>query len=206
MSWEIRERVALGVAGKAFGPPLRVAVLSGGESAEREISLQSGAAVCAALDEAGHEVIAIDPAGRSLAEIDWSTVDACFLALHGGAGEDGHVQHELDALGVAYTGSGPDACRLAMSKSAAKQQFAASAERLGGTPNHRLAKPGLGRVALVEGRIHDDQVVAPLHLLAGEIKPMIAGLKGRAETVDILARRLQSRVIRLVQIDAFDLG
>jgi D-alanine-D-alanine ligase len=109
--------------GKAAGPTWRVAVLAGGDSAEREISLQSGAAVCAALHQAGHQTIAIDPAGRDLADIDWSRIDACFIALHGGAGEDGRVQHELDRLGVPYTGSGPEACRLAMSKSAAKRRF-----------------------------------------------------------------------------------
>jgi D-alanine-D-alanine ligase len=58
-----------------------------------------------------------------LVDIDWTQIDACFIALHGGAGEDGRVQQELDRLGVAYTGSGPAACRLAMSKSAAKRRF-----------------------------------------------------------------------------------
>ncbi len=64
------------------------------------------------------------PAVR-LADIDWSAIDACFIALHGGAGEDGRVQTELERLGVPYTGCGPEACRLAMSKSASKQRFAA---------------------------------------------------------------------------------
>jgi D-alanine-D-alanine ligase len=102
----------------------RVAVLAGGESAEREVSLRSGAAVAQALAEAGHASVAIDPAGRALADIDWSRIDACFIALHGGAGEDGRVQAELERLGIPYTGCGPEACRLAMSKSASKQRFA----------------------------------------------------------------------------------
>ena len=101
----------------------RLAVLAGGDSAEREISLRSGAAVAEALAEAGHEAIAVDPAGRDLADIDWSAIDACFIALHGGAGEDGRVQAQLDRLGVPYTGSGPAACQLAMSKSASKERF-----------------------------------------------------------------------------------
>jgi D-alanine-D-alanine ligase len=101
----------------------RVAVLAGGDSAEREISLRSGAAVARALGEAGHRPLAIDPAGRDLADIDWTAFDACFIALHGGAGEDGRVQQELERLGVGYTGSGPAACRLAMSKRASKERF-----------------------------------------------------------------------------------
>ncbi len=86
--------------GIAAGPALRVAVLAGGDSAEREVSLRSGAAVCAALAEAGHETLAVDPAGRELADINWTGIDACFIALHGGAGEDGRVQSELERLGV----------------------------------------------------------------------------------------------------------
>jgi D-alanine-D-alanine ligase len=108
---------------KARHQRLRVAVLAGGDSAEREISLRSGGAVAQALAAAGHETTAIDPAGRDLADVDWSRFDVCFLALHGGAGEDGRVQEQLDRLGVPYTGSGPEACRLAMSKSASKRRF-----------------------------------------------------------------------------------
>jgi D-alanine-D-alanine ligase len=105
------------------GAPVRVAVLAGGDSAEREISLQSGAAVAAALVAAGHQATPVDPACRNLADLDWSAFDAAFVALHGGAGEDGRVQQLLEDLGVPYTGSGPAACRLAMSKSASKERF-----------------------------------------------------------------------------------
>lgn len=106
-------------------PPLNVAVLSGGESAERQISLASGRAVIEALMSAGHRVRSIDPAGTDLADVDWRGVNVCFIALHGGAGEDGRIQAQLDALGVTYTGSGPAASRLAMSKSATKAAFRA---------------------------------------------------------------------------------
>lgn len=105
------------------GPPLNVAVLSGGESAERQISLASGRAVIDALNSGGHRVRSIDPAGADLAAIDWCGVDVCFIALHGGAGEDGRVQAQLGSLGLSYTGSGPAASQLAMSKSAAKAAF-----------------------------------------------------------------------------------
>lgn len=104
-------------------PPLRVAVLAGGESPEREISLASGICVAAALSEMGHQVRTIDPAEIELVDVDWRRFDACFIALHGGAGEDGRVQQLLDALHIPYTGSRPDACQLAMSKSASKSYF-----------------------------------------------------------------------------------
>ncbi len=103
---------------------LRVAVLAGGDSAEREVSLRSGAGVVAALAERGHQVTLFDPAQVPLDHIDWNRFDACFMALHGGAGEDGRVQARLTTLGVLYTGSSPEACRLAMSKLASKQRFA----------------------------------------------------------------------------------
>jgi D-alanine-D-alanine ligase len=103
--------------------PLHIVVLAGGDSPERSVSLRSGAAVAAALLAAGHRVTQIDPAEIALDAVDWSDCDACFIALHGGAGEDGRVQHELERLGVSYTGSGPEACRAAMSKSAAKRRF-----------------------------------------------------------------------------------
>ncbi len=99
---------------------LRVAVLAGGESAERIVSQRSGLGVAAALVDGGHQAALIDPAEVSLDAVDWSAYDACFIALHGGAGEDGRVQEELARLGVPFTGSGPEACHLAMSKRASK--------------------------------------------------------------------------------------
>ena len=101
----------------------RLVVLAGGESAEREISLASGIQVAEALDRAGHLIEFVDPAETPLESIAWHDYDACFIALHGGAGEDGRVQAWLEAHGVAYTGSGPTASRLAMSKSASKERF-----------------------------------------------------------------------------------
>lgn len=106
-----------------FFERLRVAVLAGGSSAEREISLASGRNVTRALRRAGHRVRMIDPCTVALADIDWNRYDACLIALHGGAGEDGRVQAELERLGVTYTGSSPAVCRTAMSKSASKERF-----------------------------------------------------------------------------------
>lgn len=106
--------------------PLRVAVLSGGNSAERSISLKSGGAVTAALAARGHEVISIDPDETSLDTYDWSGVDVAFLALHGTFGEDGGVQSILESHSVLFTGSDSLASKLAFSKSAAKERFTAS--------------------------------------------------------------------------------
>jgi D-alanine-D-alanine ligase len=102
---------------------LRVAVLLGGRSSERGVSLSSGRRVAAALRECGHGVQPIDPAEGELLAVNWSEFDACFIALHGGAGEDGRVQRVLEEIGVPYTGSGPAASRIAMSKSATKGRF-----------------------------------------------------------------------------------
>jgi D-alanine-D-alanine ligase len=105
---------------------LKVVVLAGGESAERTVSMASGQAVNDALAAVGHEIRLFDLANTAPEEIAWADFDACFIALHGGAGEDGRVQEQLESLGVCYTGSNPAASRLAMSKSAAKERFVAA--------------------------------------------------------------------------------
>ncbi|NQV23540.1 MAG: D-alanine--D-alanine ligase [Rhodopirellula sp.] len=106
--------------------PLRVAVLCGGDSAERSVSLKSGAAVATAIAARGHEVVSIDPASTSLDTFDWSDIDVAFLALHGTFGEDGGVQQILEAHDVVFTGSDSEASKLAFSKSAAKERFTLS--------------------------------------------------------------------------------
>ena len=103
---------------------LRIAVLVGGDSAERPVSLESGAAVAGALRGRGHRVTSIDPADTPLSQVAWREYDVAFLALHGRFGEDGQVQTLLEQFGVPYTGSGPAASELAFSKSASKERFA----------------------------------------------------------------------------------
>lgn len=103
--------------------PLRVAVLQGGESPEREISLQSGAAVTAALQECGHEVTPLDPLEVDLSTYNWDGIDVVFIALHGPFGEDGQIQRILDAAGMSYTGSSAATSQLSFQKSAAKECF-----------------------------------------------------------------------------------
>ena len=103
---------------------LRIVVLSGGDSAERDISLQSGAAVEDALSARGHQVTCVDPSETNLETLDWHGYDVAFLALHGSFGEDGGVQSILEAIGIPYTGSNAESSRLAFSKSASKERFA----------------------------------------------------------------------------------
>ncbi len=94
----------------------KVAVLCGGHSAEREISLRSGAAVLAALRGRGIDAHAFDPATRPLHELRADGYARAFVALHGRGGEDGTLQGALDLLGIPYTGSGVLASALAMDK------------------------------------------------------------------------------------------
>ena len=103
-----------------------VAVLMGGCSAEREVSLVSGAAVAKGLAEAGYRVTTIDPRGDVTALVAGLTPppDAVFNALHGRYGEDGCVQGILNMLAIPYTHSGLLASALAMHKAMAKQLFA----------------------------------------------------------------------------------
>ena len=99
---------------------LHVTVMLGGPSAEREVSLRSGAAVARALRKLGFHVSELDPVHRQ-----WKLpegTDVVFLALHGTYGEDGTVQAQLDELGVPYTGCGADASRIAFDKVLTKQR------------------------------------------------------------------------------------
>ena len=114
------------MAGMSSRTAPKVAVLMGGLSAEREVSLSSGRECAGALREAGYEVIEVD-AGRDLAaRLAAISPDVCFNALHGRWGEDGCVQGLLEWLGLAYTHSGVLASALAMDKARAKDVFRAA--------------------------------------------------------------------------------
>lgn len=105
----------------------RVAVLAGGRSPEREVSLRSGHRVTSALQARGHDAVLLDPAeGPFVENISAATVSACYIALHGKEGEDGTVQRLLDVLGIGYTGSAPRACQTAFDKVLAKETLDAS--------------------------------------------------------------------------------
>jgi D-alanine-D-alanine ligase len=113
----------------------KVAVLMGGPSSEREISLLSGNAVLAALKSKGIDAHAFDPAERSLYELKSEAFERAFIALHGRFGEDGTVQGALEVLGIPYTGSGVMGSALAMDKWRTKLVWLASGIP---TPRYRI--------------------------------------------------------------------
>jgi D-alanine-D-alanine ligase len=116
----------------AFG---KVAVLMGGTSAEREISLMSGTGVLEALRSQGVDAHAFDPAARDLGELRGEGYARCFVALHGRHGEDGTVQGALELLGIPYTGSGVLASAICMDKVMTKRVWLAE-----GLPTPRFVR------------------------------------------------------------------
>lgn len=101
----------------------RVALLQGGRSLEREVSLRSGARVADALERLGHDVVAIDVAQDLVARLRDAAPDVAFVALHGRDGEDGTVQELLELVGIPYTGSGISACIQSFDKVLSKHRF-----------------------------------------------------------------------------------
>lgn len=106
---------------------MKILVLLGGSSSEREVSLSSGGRVAAALRTRGHEVTEADPHPDPLAVVAQArAADVVWMALHGGTGEDGTIQALFDLAGVTYTGSGHLASALAMDKDLSKHLFRAA--------------------------------------------------------------------------------
>ena len=113
----------------------RVAVLYGGQSAEREVSLKSGRAVCRALTEKGVNAFLIDVDHNVIERLQQENIDRVFIALHGAGGEDGRIQALLEFFDLPYTGSGVQASSLAMDKWKSKQIFSASGIQ---TPDYKI--------------------------------------------------------------------
>jgi D-alanine-D-alanine ligase len=99
---------------------MRVAVLKGGRSLERQVSLRSGARVQDALERLGHDVVAIDVGGDLVEQLHAIRPDIAFVALHGRDGEDGTIQELLEVMGIRHTGSGISACIRSADKVLAK--------------------------------------------------------------------------------------
>jgi len=121
----------------------RVAVLKGGRSLERQVSLASGARVEASLERLGHEIVPIDVGMDLVARLNEARPDVAFIALHGRGGEDGTVQELLEVLGIPYTGSTVHACVRCSDKVLAKHAL-----RDGGLPTPDWVV--LGEIALHE--------------------------------------------------------
>ena len=99
---------------------MRIAVLKGGRSLERQVSLRSGGRVQDALERLGHDVTPVDVGGDLVDRLTEAAPEIAFIALHGRDGEDGTVQELLEAMGIRYTGSGVSACIRAADKVLAK--------------------------------------------------------------------------------------
>ena len=117
----------------------KVAVLMGGKSAEREVSLMSGAGVLKALQSKGVNAHAFDPAQRDIGELKRKGFKRCFIALHGRFGEDGTVQGALELLGIPYTGSGVMASSVSIDKVMTKRIWIAEGIP---TPRYQMLRRG----------------------------------------------------------------
>ena len=117
----------------------KVAVLMGGRSAEREVSLMSGSGVLNALQSRGVDAHAFDPSGFDLGELAKMGFQRCFIALHGRFGEDGTVQGALELMGIPYTGSGVMASSIAIDKIMTKRVWLAEGLP---TPRYQLLRRG----------------------------------------------------------------
>ncbi len=186
---------------------MRVAVLMGGMSSEREVSLNSGTQVCEALRKAGYDVtpvVVTDDLGALLAALT-PRPDAVFNALHGRFGEDGTIQGVLDYIGLPYTHSGVRASALAMDKEAAKALFVSAGlpvaphkvidiAELAETdplPRPYVVKPvnegsSVGVSIVKEGDNHRAEIVASWHFGPAMVEQYIPG---RELTVGVLEDR-----------------
>ena len=135
----------------------KVAVLMGGTSAEREISILSGTGVLAALRSQGVDAHAFDPAERELGELRRDGFARCFVALHGRHGEDGSVQGALELLGIPYTGSGVMASAIAIDKVMTKRIWIAE-----GLPTPKFVRLARDQQAREQLRAVPDVLGLPL--------------------------------------------
>jgi D-alanine-D-alanine ligase len=201
----------------------KVAVLMGGRSAEREVSLMSGNGVLSALRSRGVNAHAFDPAERSMDELRRDGFDRCFIALHGRFGEDGTVQGALELLGIPYTGPGVMASAVAMDKLMTKRIWLAEGlptpawRQVRSAEETRAAFEALGAPMIVkpvrEGStigltkvLTADQCEAAYALAAGQ-DPMVMCeqfIAGDEVTCPVLGTGAQARALPVIRIVAPD--
>jgi len=199
----------------------KVAVLMGGVSAEREISLKSGSMVLMALNRQGVHAFAFDPADRSLADLVSGGYERAFIALHGRFGEDGTVQGALEMLRVPYTGAGIQASAVAIDKVATKRLWAshglptpkfevcdsaaaaaAAWHSIGGPvvvkPFREGSTLGLSKV------MREQDIASAWHLAAGFHDQVMVEkcIVGREVTVAILGKGDLARALPVIEIRA----
>ncbi len=184
----MEQRVAINDA-SGFG---RVAVMLGGDSSEREVSLDSGAAVLEALQSKGVDAHAWDPAENSLGEFANADFDRVWIALHGPGGEDGALQGALQWLRMPYTGSGVMASAIAMDKVRSKHLFRAANIP---TPEYMVARSP-DEASAVAGQLEFPLFVKP----SGQGSSVgMSKVLGRSELNDAIALALQYGDTALVE-------
>ncbi len=194
----------------------KVAVLMGGRSAEREISLKSGAMVLAALKKSGVDAHAFDPREEGLEALKARRFDRAFVALHGRFGEDGTVQGALEYLGIPYTGSGVMASAIAMDKWRTKLLWQAAgvptppwelvtaatdapglASRLG-LP--LMMKPAREGSSIGMTKVSTIEKIAPAHELASRYDDVVVAERF-IEGAEVTAGILEDEVLPLILLE-----
>jgi len=163
----------------------KVAVLMGGASAEREISLLSGNGVLQALRSRGVDAHAFDPAQRDLTELKVEGFARCFIALHGRFGEDGTVQGALELLGIPYTGSGVMASSISIDKVMTKRVWIAEGIP---TPQYKVLHQGSferREVIEIPDALGLPLIVKPAREGSSLGVTKVMGYSGMAEAVDL---------------------
>ncbi len=166
----------------------KVAVLLGGQSAEREISLMSGRGVLQALRSRGVDAHAFDPSERALGELRPEQFERCFIALHGRFGEDGTVQGALELMGIPYTGSGVMASSISIDKVMTKRVWLAEGLP---TPKYILLRRGVfdrKQVIAVPDDLGLPLIVKPAREGSSIGVVKVAGYSGMAEAVEQAAQ------------------
>lgn len=208
----------MSVQGSQLG---KVAVLMGGASAEREVSLMSGAGVLKALRARGVDAHAFDPSERELCELKREGYARCFIALHGRFGEDGTVQGALELLGIPYTGSGVLASSVAMDKVMTKRIWLAEGlptprwKNVTSAEETRAALVELGAPMIVkparEGstigltKVSDAAQCARAYPLAAQHDPLVLCeqfIAGDEVTVPVIGSGAEARALPAIRIVA----
>jgi len=202
----------------------KVGVLYGGRSAEREVSLMSGAGVLAALRAKGVDAHGFDPAEQDLAQLAAQRFDRVFIALHGRYGEDGTLQGALEQLGIPYTGSGVMACAISMDKIMTKRIWLshglptprfmtldkhASSEQLQGVAKE-LGLPLMLKAPHEGSTIGISKIESPQAMQAGfddcarydDTVLAEAFIRGRELTVPVMGAGRDARALPVVEIRA----
>ncbi|MGQ2920672.1 MAG: D-alanine--D-alanine ligase [Hydrogenophaga sp.] len=211
---------AMAVDIKALG---KVAVLMGGRSAEREVSLMSGNGVLAALQSKGVDAHAFDPAEREMSELKRDGFARCFIALHGRFGEDGTVQGALELMGIPYTGPGVMASSVAMDKLMTKRIWIAeglptpawrqvhsadetvAAFRALGSP--MIVKPVREGSTIGLTKVTSEAQCAQAYALASKLDPLVMCeqfIAGDEVTCPVLGTGAEARALPVIRIVAPD--